>query len=158
MIVKIATSKNNDGSVNWTNLYSAAIRNRLRKDKNLSDLEDISAARKNLGVESYIRDYINNTVIPTVTERVRDYIYSDGKTKENIPINRISDNSFSLSGVPDSSSVTVIINGVHYFEDNYEFTVDRAKSPVTISWNSDTTGFSLDTDLKGYIAVLYKNI
>ena len=37
---------NNDGT--WVSLYTDAIKNRLRKDKNLSDLLDKAEARKNL--------------------------------------------------------------------------------------------------------------
>lgn len=54
MIIKVATARDDEGNIQWTHLYSAAIRNRLRRDKNLSDLTDIAAARRNLGVESNI--------------------------------------------------------------------------------------------------------
>ena len=54
MIIKIATGK--DGNkVQWTPLYAAAIRNRLRQDMNLSDVKDMAAARANLGIDSNFR-------------------------------------------------------------------------------------------------------
>jgi len=54
MIIKIATGKDQNGNIQWTHLYSTAIRNRLRKDLNLADIPDTAEARKNLGIEAYI--------------------------------------------------------------------------------------------------------
>lgn len=178
MIVKVATSKNADGTVNWTSLYSSAIRNRLRKDLNLADIADPVEARKNLGIKNsmldmsedlqnilkeyidkqdvaffnQVKSYINNTVIP--------YLLSSGsglgsKKREVIDISSISDNSFTLSKVPDSSMVIIVINGVLYFEENNDFTVNRTSSPVSVIWNTEITGFEIDNNLSGYISVFY---
>lgn len=38
------------GAGKWETLYVEAIRNRLRRDKNLTDLIDIAAARETLGL------------------------------------------------------------------------------------------------------------
>ena len=48
MIIKVATSKKSDGSIEWKDPYSNAIRNRLRVDLNLSDVPDKAAARRTL--------------------------------------------------------------------------------------------------------------
>lgn len=56
MIIKIATGKDESGKIQWTHLYSSAIRNRLRRSLNLADIPDTAEARKNLGIEAYIGD------------------------------------------------------------------------------------------------------
>jgi len=78
------------------------------------------------------------------------------KQRENIDISSIVNNSFKISNVPNATPVVIMINGVSYFEEGNDFTVNRAVSPVSIIWNSNTTGFSLDSSLTGYITVLYE--
>lgn len=99
MVIKVATKKNPDGSVEWTNLYSKAIRNRLRKDLNLADIPDIAEARKNLGIKDYMvsvsddiqgslkqyidqqdlafyelmKGYVNNTALPSAIKEMKAY-------------------------------------------------------------------------------------
>lgn len=60
MIIKVATSRDSNGKVNWTNLYASAIRNRLRRDLNLADIPDVEAARNNLGITGYIDNATEN--------------------------------------------------------------------------------------------------
>lgn len=74
---------------------------------------------------------------------------------EYIDVSSIVNNSFKLSAVPNSTKVAVIINGVSYFEEGEEFTVNRAVTPTSILWNTSKTGFSLDSSLTGYIKVVY---
>lgn len=85
---------------------------------------------------------------------------SVSKQRENIDISHIIDNSFSITQKPNDTSVVIYINGVAYFEDNNDFTVNRSAAAdaaaVPIIWNSDVTGFSLDSSLTGYITVLYE--
>lgn len=79
----------------------------------------------------------------------------------------ITNNSFTLPSVPTNDEVTIIINGIYYHEktDIYlpgtsvarrQFMVQRTTTPAVIYWNSDVTGFSLNSNLTGYIDVLYK--
>lgn len=56
MILKVATGVQNDGTVNWKDLYANAIRLRLRRDKNLSDVADAKKSRDNLGVTKAITE------------------------------------------------------------------------------------------------------
>ena len=44
----------------WIPIYAGAIENRLRRDNNLSDLHDPSAARKNLGIVGDVTDIPNS--------------------------------------------------------------------------------------------------
>lgn len=78
------------------------------------------------------------------------------KKRENINVSSIVNNSFKLTDTPNATPVGIIINGVSYFEEGNEFTVNRAVSPVSIVWNQNTTGFALDSSLTGYITVLYE--
>lgn len=79
----------------------------------------------------------------------------------------ITNNSFILPSIPTNDEVTIIINGIYYHEktDIYlpgtsvarrQFMVQRTTNPAVIYWNSDVTGFSLNSSLTGYIDVLYK--
>lgn len=86
------------------------------------------------------------------------------KQRDVISIEDIVDNRFYLTNVPNSSYVTVIINGVSYFEENNDFTVfrtvdfnpDPSVIAVPVEWNTSVTGFSLDSSLTGYIVALYE--
>lgn len=69
MIIKVATSKKSDGSIEWKDPYSNAIRNRLRVDLNLSDVPDKAAARRTLGVESAIDNKVNDSLA-----RAKEYV------------------------------------------------------------------------------------
>lgn len=69
MIIKIATGKDENGNIKWTHLYSAAIRNRLRRDLNLADIPDPAEARKNLGIEAYVAE-----VTDDLYNRLKQYI------------------------------------------------------------------------------------
>lgn len=69
MIIKIATGKDENGNIKWTHLYSAAIRNRLRRDLNLADVPDPAEARKNLGIEAYVIE-----VTDDLYNRLKQYI------------------------------------------------------------------------------------
>lgn len=178
MIIKIATGKNPDGTVQWTGLYSSAIRNRLRKDLNLSDVPDIAKARKNLGIKEYmvgiieelrneLKDYIdqqdvafNNNIrsqiVSAVTSALNGYTGTGVKQRESIDISSIENNSFYLNGKPNLMPVTVIINGVSYFEEENDFTVNRTVSPAVVLWNSEVTGFNIDNELTGYVTAIYE--
>lgn len=105
----------------------------------------------------------------TLDNELADTIYvsyevsdSVSKQRENIDISQIIDNSFAITKKPNNTSVIIYINGVAYFEDNNDFTVNRAiagdsgTTAVPIIWNSEVTGFSLDSSLTGYITVLYE--
>lgn len=88
--------------------------------------------------------YVHYEVSESVSQKV-----------EYITVSSIVDNGFKLSDVPNSTKVTVIINGVSYFEEGGEFTVNRSVTPTSITWNMEKTGFSLDSSLTGYIKVIY---
>jgi hypothetical protein len=55
----MATMKLKDSTGKWVYLYVDELQNRLRKDKNLTDLSDVNVARETLGVNSMQRDFIN---------------------------------------------------------------------------------------------------
>ena len=57
----MATMKLKDSSGRWIYLYVDELNNRLRKDKNLSDLSDVNIARETLGVNSIQREFANLT-------------------------------------------------------------------------------------------------
>lgn len=89
--------------------------------------------------------YIGYEVSETVT-----------KIRENVNIESIVNNGFNLTNKPNNTPVVIYINGVSYFEEGNDFTVNRAVDPVSVVWSTAVTGFSLDSSLTGYIAVLYE--
>lgn len=78
MIIKIATGKDESGKIQWTHLYSSAIRNRLRRSLNLADIPDTAEARKNLGIEAYIGD-LTEALFESLKQYVdqRDIFYDE---------------------------------------------------------------------------------
>lgn len=178
MIVKIATGKNPDGTIQWTGLYSSAIRNRLRKDLNLSDIPDIAAARKNLGIKEYmanvidelrneLKNYIDkqnvdfyndikSQIVSTVISTLNSYTGTGVKQRDSIDVSTIEDNSFYLNSKPNSTPVVVIINGVSYFEEENDFVVNRTVDPAIVMWNSEVTGFNIDNKLTGHVTAVYE--
>ena len=111
--------------------------------------------------------YTNKSGI-TLDAELADTIYvsyevseSVSKQRENIDISQIVDNSFNLSAKPNDTPVTIVINGVSYFETpnfsgSSDFTVNRIADTPAIVWNTEVTGFSLDSSLTGYVTVLYE--
>ena len=105
----------------------------------------------------------------TLDSELADTIYvsyevseSVSKQRENIDISQIVDNSFAITQKPNNTSIIIYINGVAYFEDNNDFTVNRTAildsntTGIPVIWNTENTGFSLDSSLTGYITVLYE--
>lgn len=101
MIIKIATGKDENGNIKWTHLYSAAIRNRLRRDLNLADIPDPAEARKNLGIEAYVaevtddlynklKQYIDKQDIHYDTT-LRTYITNNIETELEAHANRLDE-------------------------------------------------------------------
>jgi len=67
MLIKVAVKRENNGTITWKDPYAASIRNRLQIDKNLSDVENKTEARNNLGIpglleklESDLKSYIDS--------------------------------------------------------------------------------------------------
>lgn len=60
----------------WYSFYSNAIRNRLRRDKNLSDVMDVQAARENLGLTG------DNNHTHYHDDRYKSLINTEAKTRE----------------------------------------------------------------------------
>jgi len=78
MIIKVATGKDENNNIQWTPLYAAAIRNRLRRDNNLSDVTDIVAARENLGIDSNFVS-IFQSFKDDITQYVNEQIMKEGE-------------------------------------------------------------------------------
>ena len=78
MIIKVATGKDENNKIQWMPLYAAAIRNRLRRDNNLSDVTDIVAARENLGIDSNFLS-VFNTFRNDITQYINEQIMKEGE-------------------------------------------------------------------------------
>lgn len=76
------------------------------------------------------------------------------RINEKINIGSISSNKIALTNVPNETKVAIVINGVNYFEEQGDFSVDRSNKRIT--WNSTSTGFDIDSTLSGYITVSYE--
>ena len=97
------------------------------------------------------------TLSNTVAEKV--YVHYEVSTtimhiRENIDITQISTNSFFIADTPNETKAAIIINGVVYFEDKGDFTINRTTRRVT--WSASQTGFSINSNsLSGYLTVCY---
>jgi hypothetical protein len=85
----------------WIAFYVEAIRNRLRRDLNLSDVLDIQAARDNLGLngDNNHTHYHDDRYIPLI-DKVQgnlDNEISDRKTADNILENKMNTAAQQLS-------------------------------------------------------------
>lgn len=76
------------------------------------------------------------------------------RMNETITISSIAGNQFNLSNTPNNTKIVIIINGVVYFEEQGDFTVNRNLKRVT--WNSERVGFDIDSTLSGYLTVSYE--
>lgn len=77
------------GANEWVQLYGDILRNRLRRDKNLSDLTDAEAARKNLGLFGDIVEHNHDTLYKPIFERM------EGKIDREIEERRMSEKNIS---------------------------------------------------------------
>ena len=97
------------------------------------------------------------TLSSTVAEKI--YVHYEVSTtimhvRENIDITQISTNSFLIADTPNATKAAIIINGVVYFEDKGDFTINRTTRRVT--WSASQTGFSINSNsLSGYLTVCY---
>ena len=97
------------------------------------------------------------TLSSSVAEKL--YIHYEVSTtilhvRENIDITQISTNSFFIADTPNETMAAIIINGVVYFEDKEDFTINRTTRKVT--WSASKTGFSINSNsLSGYLTVCY---
>ena len=76
------------------------------------------------------------------------------RINEKISISSISSNQIALQNVPNETKVAIIINGVVYFEEQGDFSVNRSDKKIT--WSSSNTGFDIDSTLTGYLTVSYE--
>ena len=76
------------------------------------------------------------------------------RINEKIQVSAIAGNQFSLANTPNNTKVAIVINGVVYFEEQGDFTVNR--STKRIVWNPSVTGFDIDSTLSGYVTVSYE--
>lgn len=74
------------GANEWVTLYGTVLKNRLRKDKNLADLEDATEAKKNLGLIGDVTDHNHDSRYMTLIAQVQDKIdreINDRKQRED---------------------------------------------------------------------------
>ena len=76
------------------------------------------------------------------------------RINEKVNISSISSNQIALANVPNDTKVAIIINGVVYFEEQGDFTVNRSGKRIT--WSKSNTGFDIDSTLTGYLTVSYE--
>lgn len=62
-VLKWKKDPNNKTQKGWISLYTDAINERLRKDKNLSDVDNINEGRKNLGLVGDVSDINENDAL-----------------------------------------------------------------------------------------------
>ena len=62
-LLKWKKDSNDTTQKGWVSLYTNAINERLRKDKNLSDVDDINESRKNLGLVGDVSDINENDAL-----------------------------------------------------------------------------------------------
>ena len=77
------------GANDWVQLYGSVLQNRLRRDKNLSDLTDASEARKNLGLFGDVTEHNHNTQYMPIFNRI------EGKIDREIEERKMSEKNIS---------------------------------------------------------------
>lgn len=109
--------KNKKGE--WVPLYVNDIKNRLRKDKNLSDLDDLNEARENLGINSIERE-VGNIALKLSEENIYpDYNtlvvenFEDGETETDRTVAAVT-NLAAGDNVADVSDVSQLRAGCSY--------------------------------------------
>lgn len=109
--------KNKKGE--WVPLYVNDIKNRLRKDKNLSDLDDLNEARENLGINSIERE-VGNIALKLSEENIYpDYNtlvvedFKDGETETDRTVAAVT-NLAAGDNVADVSDVSQLRAGCSY--------------------------------------------
>lgn len=80
----MATIKYQTSDKGWVSLYADAIKNRLRKDKNLSDVLDKAEARKNLEIigDNNTTHFHDSRYIPLIQKETQDRITADAEEKK----------------------------------------------------------------------------
>ena len=98
-------------------------------------------------------------ILTTITAAPKVYIHYEtsktiGHRRANFDISDITTNTIKLTETPNDTKAMIIINGVCYFEDKGDFSLNRGTQ--TIQWSSQNTGFSISSStLSGYITVCY---
>lgn len=96
----------------WISLYADAIRNRLRRDLNLSDLFDIAEARKNIGIigDNNTTHYHDSRYLPKI-QQLKDDIY-DKLKKFNIDIKGRAE-ADTVNLVNNATTSTLVLKNVN---------------------------------------------
>lgn len=78
------------GNNEWVQLYGSALRNRLRRDKNLSDLTNATEAKKNIGLYGDVPDHHHDSRYMPILSRIEGKVdteisdrKADAKSMEN---------------------------------------------------------------------------
>lgn len=77
------------GANDWVQLYGSILRNRLRRDKNLSDLTDIEEALKNLGLFGDVVTHNHDTLYKPLFEKI------EGKLDQEIEDRHMSEKNIA---------------------------------------------------------------
>lgn len=103
----MAILKYNNGD-KWISLYIESIKNRLKKNNNLSDLENIDEARKNLEIigDNNHTHYHDDRYLPKIEQETSERIQSDNNLKELI-ISEIKKLCDIINNTIDSISQTI---------------------------------------------------
>ena len=95
MLLKVATGIDDNGNVSWSTLYANAIRARLKRDMNLSDVPDKKLGRDNLGVTTAILEAEREAIEISKNDT---YKHLEVLKQSIIPrVNQVEEDIFQLS-------------------------------------------------------------
>lgn len=110
----------------WVQIYGNAINNRLRKDKNLSDVDDKAEARKNLEIigDNNTTHYHDNRYIPLIEAEEAARVKEDEYTRDyieaiRVPVGTILAFAGDTSKIPSGWHICDGTNGTPDLRDKF---------------------------------------
>lgn len=90
----------------WTPLYFSELKNRLRRDKNLSDINNIAEARQNLELTGEVDTHHHDNRYP-----LKDDVINEISTTKKILENSINDTNINIETIKNNiANQTSVIN------------------------------------------------